>query len=227
MQPVGIAVITARGGSKGLPRKNVLMLAGKPLIEHTIEAALLSGCFAHTVVSTDDDEIREISVRAGAEVLWRPSALATDVASSLDVLEHALRSFPECDYYALLQPTSPLRTAVHLREAVTLFRHEGNCSCVSITLMDHPPEKCLVRSEDGRFVPLFSKELLTAPRQHLRPSYRINGAIYLGYVATFLASKDLFAEPLRCYEMAGRDSVDIDSADDFAVAELMCRTLPR
>jgi len=220
MGDAAIAVITARGGSKGLPRKNALPLGGRPLIAHTIAAALDSGCFATVVVTTDDSELAEISTRAGAELVHRPAHLATDGASSLDALRHALCERPGHQLFALLQPTSPLRTAHHVREAFALLASSAARTCVAITAMHHPPQKCLVK-RDGRFVPLFDHAQLTAPRQRLEPTFRVNGAIYLGYVDAFLASNDLFEQPLSCYEMSELDAVDIDSADDLALAEFL------
>jgi len=218
-----LAVITARGGSKGLPRKNVLPLAGEPLIVHTIRAARESGCFRELLVSTDDAEIAAVSSTAGARVVDRPAELATDLASSLDVLVHALGQAEQGARVVLLQPTSPLRTARHVREAVALWDSEGASSCVSVTLAEHPPQKQLVRDRHGALRPLFDKPSLTTPRQALAPTYRVNGAFYGVECERFMRTRDLFAEPVAYYEMEREASIDIDDALDLAVAELVLR----
>lgn len=218
---MSLAIVTARGGSKGLPRKNLLPLAGIPLIVHTITAGLESQCFARVVVSTDDPEIASVSAAAGAEVLMRPAELATDSASSLDVLAHVLGALPQHATFALLQPTSPLRSAIHVREAWALFTQSGATSCVSVTPAEHPPQKCLYRDERGDFQPLFDRASLTAPRQKLVATYRVNGAVYFNGTESFLRSRDLFADKLVCYEMGHSDSIDIDSAEDLALAEIL------
>lgn len=211
-----VAIITARGGSKGLPRKNVLDLNGKPLIAHTIDAAKESQVFDKIVVTTDDKEIKEISLKFGAEVIDRPAELATDMASSIDVLVHALRelSVEEFTHFVLLQPTSPLRNREHIREAMDIYNRSNGKSLVSVTEVEHTPYKLLVENE-GEITPLFSEKHLTMPRQKLPTTYRINGAIYISEVSAFLKEKNLFEKPLKIYAMDEMSSVDIDNIDDF------------
>lgn len=211
-----VAIITARGGSKGLPRKNVLPLNGKPLIAYTIEAALKSHVFDKVVVTTDDEEIKNVSLAFGAEVIDRPAELATDRASSIDVLVHAIESLKEEQFthFMLLQPTSPLRDEYHIREAVALYKEQRGNSLVSVVEEQHPPYKLLVEN-GAEVIPLFSEKHLTMPRQQLPKTYRINGAIYLANKVLFLSSKNLFEKPLSIYKMSQQSSMDIDNRDDF------------
>ena len=215
------AIITARGGSKGLPRKNVLDLAGKPMIAHTITAALDSQCFEHVVVTTDCPEIKEVSLTWGAEVIDRPEELATDSASSLDVVSHVLLEFvrqnKETTHFVLLQPTSPLRSASHINYAVEYFESSNANSLVSVKMAEHPIQKHLfLRS--GYAVPASEWGDLTKPRQCLEKAYLINGAIYISPCFEFLNSRNLFVKPLTMYEMDFKSSLDIDTYSDLEKA---------
>lgn len=228
LAPRTAAIITARGGSKGLPRKNVLPLAGKPLIAHTIEAAL--GCpLVHGVfVSTDDDEIARAARSAGAEVIARPAELAADDSTSADAVAHALRSLREAgrDFtrFALLQPTSPLRSAAHLTECLDRFGRGGFASAISVCESEHHPRKMLRLDAAGRLVPVSDASDLQRRRQDLPPVYRQNGAIYVMGVEDFLTrAEGFYLEPVMPYVMSHRDSVDIDTATDFLVAEALLR----
>jgi len=213
-----VAIIPARGGSKGLPRKNVLDLAGKPLIAHTIDAAIKSKVFDKVVVTTDDSEIKEVSLKYGAEVIDRPKELATDTASSIDVIDHALKVLVSNNYNAthfmLLQPTSPLRNAEHIKQAWNKYNEEHANSLVSVAKVGHPPQKMLVEI-DGKIEPLTKWEDLTMPRQKLPKAYMPNGAIYICKVEEFLQSKNIFENPLSIFIMERESSVDIDSINDL------------
>lgn len=220
------AIITARGGSQGLPQKNLCLLAGKPLIAHTIAAALecpkISKCF----VTTEDARIRRASLRAGAEVIDRPLSLATDRALSRDVVVHALETLktrgalPE--HFALLQPTSPLRTSKHLRKCLDLYFRSTAASMVSVTEAEHHPFKSY-RLQNGLLKPLFGIEHLDQPRQALPRVYRENGAIYVLASHLFLRNKSFFIPPVMPYLMPMEDSIDIDSAVDLFLAEALLK----
>jgi CMP-N-acetylneuraminic acid synthetase len=211
-----VAIITARGGSKGLPRKNVLDLNGKPLIAHTIDAALASKLFSKVIVTTDDTEIKELSLAYGAEVIDRPHELATDSASSLDVLEHSLLTLKKEVYrhFILLQPTSPLRNEIHIKEAWDKYKKLKASSLISVVEVEHTPFKMLIE-RDGEVEPLTKWEDLTKPRQELPKAFLPNGAIYISEVDKFLKSKNLFEKPLEMYEMSKKESIDIDTRDDL------------
>jgi len=216
-----VAIITARGGSKGLPRKNVLDLNGKPLIAHTIDAAKASNIFANIVVTTDDKEIKEVSLKFGVNIIDRPSELATDTASSLDVLEHALRELETENYthFILLQPTSPLRTDVHIVETWKKYIDENANSLVSVCEIEHSPFKLLIENENKEIEPLTKWEHLTLPRQKLAKAYLPNGAIYINRVDKFLENRNLFEKPMIVYLMDKKSSIDIDLEIDLNICE--------
>lgn len=215
-----VAIITARGGSKGLPRKNILELNGKPLIAHTIEAAIQSCVFESVYVSTEDSEIKTVAMQYGADVIDRPLELATDDASSLAVISHALNHLSKkglsFTHFILLQPTSPLRDADHVLHAWKRYlQNNGEGSLVSVTIEKDTPFKQLVLNENGEAVPLFQWEDLVKPRQALPTTYKINGAIYISQVDNFLKTENIFSKPLSLFEMDENSSIDIDSIEDF------------
>lgn len=221
-----VAIITARGGSKGLPRKNILDLNGKPLIAHTIDAARASNIFSNIVVTTDDKEIKEVSLKFGANIIDRPSELATDTASSLDVLEHALRELETENYthFILLQPTSPLRTEVHIEEAWEKYINDKASSLLSVCEVEHSPFKMLIENKDGDVEPLTKWEDLTRPRQKLPKAYLPNGAIYINRVDKFLENRNLFEKPICMYLMNRESSLDIDIKRDFLEVEKVMKS---
>ncbi len=215
-----LALIPARGGTKGLSGKNIIDLAGKPLIVHTIEAARQSGAFEKVVVSTDDPAIAEVSQAAGVEVLMRPAELAQDHSSSLDVIAHALAAFGlELGSFCLLQPTSPLRNSDHIREAAALFRDSAVTSVISARELEHHPLKSLIRQQDGSYAPVCQLKDLVSPRQALPQAIAPNGAIYLCDTDRFRATGGLFYPNTVFYLMSARDSVDIDTRADLVQAE--------
>lgn len=222
--PDVVAIITARGGSKGLPRKNVLPLAGKPLIAHSILAARECRRIGRCIVSTEDPEIRQVSLEYGAEVIDRPAELATDLALSADVVRHVLETLASAgrlpDYFVLLQPTSPLRTGAHVEACLSSYLDSTAACTVSVTETEHHPYKDFTL-EQGHLHPLFGKEYLSQPRQRLPAIYRPNGAVYAMKCRTFLEQHGFFVEPALPYIMANEDSIDIDSAFDLQVAELL------
>ncbi len=215
-----IAIIPARAGSKGLPDKNILPLCGKPLLCHTVEAALDSGLFAQVVVSTDSPHYGEIATAAGAQVAIRPAHLATDTATTYAVLADLLTGL-ELDYFALLQPTSPLRTATHIREAVALFesRFDSVDSLVSVCPAPFPPSLVKPVGEDLSLA-AFDEDYAAYRRQSQR-YYSPNGAIYLAKPTAYLAKKHFFGQRAVAYLMTAEASVDIDSALDMELARLL------
>ena len=134
-----LAIIPARGGSKRLPRKNVLDLCGKPLIAYTIEAALKSKYIDKVIVSSDDEEILNISSNFGADIIKRPIDLANDTATTIDAIKHTIDNFENYDYIVLLQPTSPLRNEKHIDEAIELLEKKKADAVVSVCEMEHSP----------------------------------------------------------------------------------------
>ena len=224
MQPEVLAIITARGGSKGLPRKNLRLLAGRPLISYSIAAALECPGITRCIVSTEDHEIKQVSLRFGAEVLKRPGSLAEDHSLSRDVVRHVLETLQEAGqcppYFALLQPTSPLRNARHLLQCLDSFFAGEFDSAISVIEAEHHPRKCLSVSEGG-LQPLFDIADLDTPRQKLMPAYRQNGAIYIGQVRRFLLDNSFFLPPVMPFVMDRQSSIDIDSEFDLKLAEML------
>ncbi|MCU7837422.1 MAG: acylneuraminate cytidylyltransferase family protein [gamma proteobacterium symbiont of Taylorina sp.] len=220
-----IAIITARGGSKGLYKKNVCSLAGKPLIAYTIEAAKNSNCFNHIYVTTDCAEIEKISTDFGATIIKRPLELAQDNSSSIDALVHALQQIDNLEQYktvCLLQPTSPLRCASHIQEATEQFYQSKSTALISVCEAHHSPFK-QVFINNKIIKPLYSWDHITQPRQKQQKTYQVNGAIFLIDIKYFLKEKELFAikGKLQTYVMDLFHSIDIDSQYDLDMAECM------
>ena len=216
MEVVGL--IPAREGSKGIPRKNLAPLAGKPLLAWTIDAARESTTITRTVVSTDWEEAAELARQLGAEVLGRPPALADDETPMLDVVRHALAELGACDALVLLQPTSPLRRAEHVDAAVRLLLESGADAVVSVVEVPHQfrPGK-LMAVEDGRLVALGSEP----PQRHAGDTlYARNGPAVLALRPDLLGD-DLYGGDCRPYVMDLLDSVDVDGPDDLRLAEFL------
>jgi len=220
-----LAIIPARGGSKRLPRKNVLNLCGKPLIVYSIEAGLKSKYISKVVVSSDDEEILQISQNFGADVIKRPDNLATDTATTFDTIEHAINSLEKFDYIILLQPTSPLRNEKHIDEAIELLNQRNVDAIISVCETEHSPLWCNTLNEDLNMADFLSKELLDKRSQDLPKYYRLNGAIYICKTEKFLNNRGFFLEnSIIAYMMDKKDSVDIDEEIDFKLAEF-CLTV--
>lgn len=219
-----LMVIPARGGSKRLPRKNVLPFAGKPLICRTIEVALQSGLGARVLVTSDDEEILTIAGRysdQGVIAHKRPSVLATDTATTADALIEAVESEQKAghapDALVLLQPTSPLRTASDVLEAVHIFQ-QGGCkdTVVSVCEVDHPTAWIGVIKERDKFSGI---DLSGKRSQEYQKEYRLNGAVYVARTDVLLSRHSIFTESLRASVMPRVRSFDIDEEIDFRVCE--------
>lgn len=222
-----LAIIPVRSGSKGLPNKNILPLAGKPLMHWTIEAALASGVFSEVFVSTDSQLYAEIAEQAGVSVpILRPEHLATDQASTIDVVLDVLNYFSargkKFDEVAVLQATSPLRTAQDIQQAVSLMTEREAPSVISVAPAEHPPLWTQPLAED-LCMASFAEAIRDQPRQVLGKFYRLNGAIYLAK-AEFLRTQKTFLTPETvAFVMEMRRSVDIDTEMDFLWAEFILR----
>mgnify|MGYP000439001861 CR=1 FL=1 len=217
-------VIPARGGSKRLPRKNVLNLAGKPLVCWTIEAAISTNLNAAIIVTSDDDEILEIAEKyssQGVSAYKRPDFLASDTASTVDVVIDVIKREQACeaDTIVLLQPTSPLRTADHINSALNLFQEGGNIDAVvGVCQVEHPT------SWVGYIeVPPYLEGIDVSGRrsQEYKPEYRLNGAIYIAKVGEIVKNNSLFTSRLRAFIMPDHCSVDIDREIDFNICEAL------
>lgn len=226
-----LAVVPARGGSKRLPRKNVLSLAGKPLIGWTIEAALSSGVFKDVLVSTDDEEIAQVSRDFGALVPWlRPAELATDTARSADVLRHALAWYESqhgpVEAVVLLQPTSPFRSKASIQAAVAQYLAEPiRKTLVSVSPAAVHPAWCFTL-DDTKMTPLTGWEPLQRRSQDLTPAYALNGSIYIIPPSDLRADRPLLSPDARAFVMNQPDEAhDIDTETDWRVAALIAESM--
>ncbi len=220
MNKTFLAIIPARGGSKRLPRKNVLDLCGKPLIAWSIEAGLKSKYISKVVVSSDDEEILQISQNFGADIIKRPDELASDTATTFDVIEHTIKSLGKYDYIVLLQATSPLRNEKHIDEAIELLEEKNADAVVSVCEMDHSPLWSNTLPKDESMKNFLRDEILNKRSQDLPKYYRLNGAIYICKTGELLKNKGFFLKKnIYAYKMDKKHSVDIDDEIDFIVAK--------
>ena len=216
-----VAIITARGGSKRIPRKNIKEFCGRPIIEYSIEAALRSGLFEEVMVSTEDPEIAEVAVKAGAKVPFMRSAQsAGDYASTDDVLMEVLEAYREqgreFDAFCCLYPTAPFVTADKLREAMKLL--EKADSVMPVVAFSFPPQRCMVLNEAGELRMKWPEHAKTRS-QDLEPYYHDCGQFYCCRTAPFLqyGTTDLpHMMPMIQSEM---EVQDIDNPDDWQIAE--------
>lgn len=216
-----IAIIPARSGSKGLKDKNIIDLCGKPLMAYSIEAAIQSGLFEHVIVSTDSERYAEISRLYGAEVMMRGEMLSNDKATTYMVLEDILKNrlTEPVDYFVLLQPTSPLRNARHIKEAVEKFETKISDFDFLVSVKESEHAKVLVNpiDEDGS-LKYFDLDFSNYRRQGYK-DYSPNGAIFIGKPDAYLKQKHFFGAKALSYVMTAEDSVDIDGALDLIVAQ--------
>lgn len=217
-----LAIIPARGGSKRLPRKNILDLAGKPLISWSIEAALKSKFIDMAIVSSDDDEIISVAKKFGAETIKRPIELASDTAASFDAIKHTIVNVEPYDYIILLQPTSPLRDEKHIDEAIEQLMKKNSDAVVSVCEMDHSPLWSNTLPENESMSNFLRDEMKNKRSQDLEKYYRINGAIYICKSDILLKEKSFFLKDnIFAYIMDRKSSIDIDEEIDFKIAEII------
>lgn len=224
-----LAVIPARSGSKGVKDKNIRLLAGKPLLAYSVEAALESGEFDEVMVSTDSEKYAAVAREYGAGVPFlRSEATSADNAGTWDAVEEVLTMYRErgktFDGFCLLQPTSPLRTAEDIRGACRIFRERAAFAVVSVCEAEHSPLLCGQLPENGEFDGFLSPENLRR-RQELGTFYRLNGAIYLVETRRFKTDRFFYKKGSYAYIMPQERSVDIDTPLDFAVAEAVMKAL--
>ncbi len=221
-----LAIITARGGSKGLPNKNVLDLHNKPVIAYSIEAALQSKHIDRVIVSTDDTNIANIAQKFGAEVPFiRPPDLATDTVPHLPVLQHAItflekKEACQIDAIVLLQPTSPLRTSQDIDAAIELFLRHSADSVVSV----EPTIFIVEEQSDGKLRSVMNQRVGHFHRQSPNKLYNLNGAIYVVARNEIVERNRMMGERTYPYVMARNRSIEIDDQDDF---DLIARILER
>lgn len=222
---ITLAVIPARGASKRLPRKNIKSLAGKPMIAYAIEAARKVGLIHEVMVSTEDAEIAEVAKRHGALIpFMRPAELASDTATSLSVLQHAVRTYEQqtgltVDPVVLIQPTSPLIESADILAAIEKLNASGLNCCVAVCQISERPEWMFTLNND-RLKPFLPTPFEEKRSQDLPKLYRVNGAVYAIRRDTLL-TKNVIIDPesVAAVVMPRERSVDIDEAADFAMAE--------
>ncbi|WP_246943862.1 cytidylyltransferase domain-containing protein [Bacillus pinisoli] len=219
-----LAVIPARGGSKGIPGKNIINVNGKPLIQYTIDAAMDSKYLDRVVVSTDDSEIALVSTKCGAEVPFlRPPYLADDTAKTIDVLIHALEELNNdgCnyDYIVLLQPTQPLRTAEQIDLSIQKIVHENEESLVSITEVNEHPILFRTLDSNGMVHNMLSTDS-TVRRQDFPKIYKVNGAIYINKINHNFNSNTSLNDNKLAFVMEQKFDIDIDEPHDIEVLKL-------
>lgn len=222
-----LGLIPARGGSKGLPGKNLAPLCGRPLIAYTCEAALASRRLTRVIVSTDDARIADVARAHGvAAPFVRPADIASDEASMRDVARHAvewMRGAGEAvDAVVILQPTSPLRGAPHIDAAIDLLERSGADTVVSVVKVPHQfvPSSLMAR-EGERLVPLDASSGFR--RQDKPVLYARNGPAVLALRVAALDGDSFYSGEVRAIEMTGAESIDIDSSDDLIFAEALLR----
>ena len=223
-----LAVIPARGGSKGVPRKNIKELAGKPLISYTIESAIKSNIFEKVIVSTDNNEIAQVALQCGAEIPFiRPVEISGDMVSSDDVVIHALDFYKkqgvDFEIVCKLQPTSPLRNGEHIKQAYAMFCEQNADFVVSVCECEHSPLWSGILGENCSMKEFIKDEVKRKCRQELPVFYRLNGAIYMGKTDEFCKNRSFLGLNSYAYIMEQKVSVDIDSWLDFLIAEVILR----
>lgn len=226
-----LAIIPARGGSKRLPRKNVLELGGKPLIAWTIEAALGCSFIDEVMVTTDDAEIAAVAKEYGANVPFlRPAELASDTATSFDAIRHTINYYrtemgKEFDFVVLLQPTSPLRGSHDIGRAIELRAQNKADAIISVCEVEHSPLWMNTLPEDHSMVGFLRSELKNIRSQDLAAFYRLNGAIYICEVRRLLEQKTfLIEDSIFAYPMSAESSIDIDNKIDFTIASCILQS---
>jgi CMP-N,N'-diacetyllegionaminic acid synthase len=220
-----LGLIPARAGSKGIRNKNMVLLYGRPLIHWTIVSAQKSNYIDEIIVSTDDPAIQSYALERGCNANdLRPSHLATDSASSIDVIKEVLERQDDFDYVLLLQPTSPLRQSDDIDACILMGLENGLQSLISVTESKEHPFLAYERLPTGLLAPFVARDQ-NAPlrRQVLPSSFRINGAIYLVEVKWFLENSALVTGESHGYLMPEERSIDIDTQEDLAIAEKLLK----
>jgi CMP-N-acetylneuraminic acid synthetase len=220
-----LGIVPARGGSKGVPGKNVRLLNGQPLIAYTAEAARESGVLDRVVLSTDSEEIADVGRAYGLEVpFMRPGDLAGDETPMLPVVQHAIQTLAEAgwtaDVIVLLQPTSPLRQPSHIRDAVARLRSSNADSVVTVVeLPRHLSPDYVMRIDGGVLKPFLPEGVRVTRRQDARPAYSRDGTVYACWRETIERFGNIYGERCEPLVIDAGESLSIDSSEDWAAAE--------
>ena len=217
-----VAFIPARSGSKRLVGKNTKLLCGKPLISWTIEAAINSKYVDEVVITSNDVAVKKIAMSYGVSFVARPEELANDLASTSDVLLHALSlQTSKVDIVVLLQPTSPLRSHYQIDQAIELLREKDEKPIVSVSKCEHSPVWSNTLSKNLSMKGFMLDQYSTYRSQDLDSYYRLNGAIYIASILDFMRDKVFLTDDSYAFIMEPQDSIDIDTEYDFICAEAL------
>ncbi|MFL1994957.1 acylneuraminate cytidylyltransferase family protein [Lysinibacillus irui] len=221
MKPKVLAIIPARGGSKGVPRKNSRNFAGKPLIAWTIEEAKKSKYITRTILSSDNEEIIKMAKEYGCDVPFvRPKELAQDDTPGINVVLHALEQCRGYEYVILLQPTSPFRTVEDIDNCIEYTINQQVKFCVSVTEAEQSPY-WMYTIVNGKMKPVIEQTQLTTRRQDLPNVYVLNGAIYIAKVEEIIKKKSFLTDETKSFIMSNENSLDIDTMLDFEIGEYL------
>jgi CMP-N-acetylneuraminic acid synthetase len=214
-----LAVISARGGSKGVPNKNIRPLNGKPLIYWTIKEALLSKFITRTIVSSDSPEIIKIANSFGCETPFkRRKDLALDTTASIDVVLDAVEKCPGYDWVILLQPTSPFRKACHIDGAIERTLLHNAKSCVSVVMVEENPHWMYKINVNFKLEKIIDENIYQR-RQDLPKIFRLNGAIYFSKISRLINERTFVDKDTISYEMSQKESIDIDTEYDLKLSQ--------
>jgi N-acylneuraminate cytidylyltransferase len=223
-----LAMITARGGSKRIPRKNIKEFNGKPIIAYSIEAAIKSGAFDEVMVSTDDQEIAEIARKYGASVpFMRSEKTANDFATTVDVIDEVISEYhnrgKDFDVFACIYPTAPFITSDKLKEAVEKLSASDADSLIPVVRFSYPPQRAM-EIRDGRLV-FRQPENLSKRSQDLEPHYHDAGQFYVVKTESFLKNKGIMVGQILPMELSELEVQDIDNEVDWKLAEMKYKLL--
>ncbi|UYW00508.1 acylneuraminate cytidylyltransferase family protein [Flavobacterium agricola] len=218
-----LAIIPARGGSKGVPDKNIKMLGNKPLIVHAIDCAKQASLVSEIVVTTDSDEIIDVVKKHAVQVVKRPANLAQDSSNVVDAVVHILESLPQkFDVVVLLQPTSPLRTGKDLDQVIQmLFAADDLDGVISVVPFDDCHPARMYNLLEDNYLQSYVSEGETLRRQDLKPVYYRNGCFYAVKIDAFVKQKSFMVKNKKAYVMDVNWLVNIDSPRDFKIAEVI------
>lgn len=218
-----IAVIPARGGSKGVKNKNLQLVGGLSLVARAIISAQKTKKISKIIVSTDSEVIAKEAIKYGAEIHLRRPETASDNAKTIDVLKDVFVDLNLIgEVCILLQPTSPLREAEHISKCLNVYeRMDKRGSVITATVCEHHPYKMVVKDYNDHYVPIRDLSDLETPRQKLPQALRINGAVYIISFNELIDNESFFVQPIQFIEMEESASIDIDSYDDLAKANLI------
>jgi CMP-N,N'-diacetyllegionaminic acid synthase len=219
-----LAIIPARGGSKGVPGKNIRIVSGKPLIAYSIEQASLSLYIDRAIVSTDDLEIFSVARSWGGDVPFvRPASLARDESESITTVLHALMEIPGYDLVVLLQPTSPLRRISDIDECIKSCVVSNSPACVSLSETRQSPYWMFTLDDNRNLVPVIKADSMPLRRQDLPSVYAINGAVYVARTDWIMTTKAFITGQTSGYLMPLNRSLDIDTEEDFQLLDSILR----